>query len=269
MKLIAVDLDGTLLGGTSGRYGFKPSGVEALRRAAARQIRIAIVTGRDMTFILKLLEREGIEPEQEGWPHVIISEERLIHFLDSQGKYAAETEWNDEVERVERSHFVDVISGISALLEGKLLQIDAASKRCEEEKEAGRGFVEVLFSSADTARAGEAVMADWLQRSGLPYYAVRNVAGVCVRHLTVGKGPVLVQACRMLGVPPEQALVIGDSCNDLSMLDGGFGFIAAAPGNAEEEVKARLQSAHGYLAAGSYGDGVAESICRVLGGPPK
>ncbi|WP_028550810.1 HAD family hydrolase [Paenibacillus sp. UNC451MF] len=264
MKLIAVDLDGTLLGGTVGRYGFKSSGVEALRQAAAQQMHVAIVTGRDLPFILELLHREGIVPEKEGWPQVIVSEERLIHLLDDEGKYKPETEWNEEVERIERSHFADIMPGVSALLEGKLSQIDAASRRCEEAKEAGRGFVEVLFSSADTARAGETVIADWLLQSKLPYYTVRNVAGVCVRHSTVGKGPVLAQACQTLGIPTEEALVIGDSCNDLSMLDGGFGFRAAAPGNAEEEVKARIHPTRGYLAAGTFGDGVAEAVYHVF-----
>ncbi|MFE5321143.1 HAD family hydrolase [Paenibacillus sp. NPDC056579] len=265
MRLIAVDLDGTLLGGTSDKYGFLPAGVDALRQAVGRSKLAAIVTGRDLPFILELLRREGIVPEQEGWPQLIISEERLIHYLDEHGDYVPETEWNEAVERAERSRFADIVPAVASLLEGKLAEVDAASRRCEGAKEEARGFVEVLFSNADSARAGEAVLADWLRQSGLPYYTVRNVAGVSIRHSTVGKGPVLFRACQMLQVPPGEALVIGDSCNDLSMLDGGFGFKAAVPGNAEEEVKARIRPPQGYIAAGRYGDGVAEAILYHIG----
>ncbi|MCS7464215.1 Cof-type HAD-IIB family hydrolase [Paenibacillus doosanensis] len=264
MKLIAVDLDGTLLGGTSGRYGLLPAGVEALRRAAGQGKTIAVATGRELPFILGLLEREGIVPEREGWPQLIISEERFIHRLNGQGEYAPEAEWNEAIERAEREHFGAVIAGVAALLEGELASVDAASRRCESGKEEARGFVEVLFTHADAARAGEAVIADWLAQSGLPYSAVRNVAGVAIRRLGAGKGPVLARACELLRIAPEQALAIGDSCNDLSMLDGGHGFAAAAPGNAEEEVKARLRASRGYIAAGNCGNGVAEAVYAML-----
>lgn len=263
MKLIAVDLDGTLLGGTTGKYGFMAAGVEALRQAVSNQVQIGIATGRDMPFILELLKREGIVPADEGWPHVIVSEERFIHYIDENGHYTPDHKWNEAAEQAERAHFRTIVPGVSAMLMGELSRIDAASRRVAGDKEEIRGFVEVLFSNADTARLGEAAIAEWLLQSNLPYCAVRNVAGIAIRHTTVGKGPVLLEACRTLRIDPAEALVIGDSCNDLSMLDGGFGF-AAVPANADDEVKTRVRPNGGYIATGSYGEGVAEAVYHFV-----
>ncbi|WP_158606756.1 HAD family hydrolase [Paenibacillus ginsengarvi] len=94
---------------------------------------------------------------------------------------------------------------------------------------------------------------------------MRNVACIAVRHESIGKGPVLHEVCRAFGITPGEVLVIGDSCNDLSMLDGGFGFAAAVPGNAEDEVKARVKAIGGYIAQDGYGDGVAEAVRRGFG----
>jgi hydroxymethylpyrimidine pyrophosphatase-like HAD family hydrolase len=120
LSLVAVDLDGTLLGGTSGRYGFLPAGVEALRQAVRKHSLVGIATGRDLPFILELLRREGIAPEKEGWPHVIIAEERYIYYLGKDGGYRPAADWNESIYQAELSQFRAIVHGVSALLSGDI-----------------------------------------------------------------------------------------------------------------------------------------------------
>lgn len=263
IRLIATDLDGTLLGGTSGRYGFLPEGVAALQGAAGRGIQIAIVTGRDLPYIEQLLHREGVHPEQVGWPQVIIAEERLVFNLDGAG-YRPSQPWNDDILAAERSRFVTIQDEVARLLEGPLAEADPTAQRIELDKEVERGFVEVRFDDAAAARRGQEVLERWLNAAELPYWAVRNVAGVAVRHRMVGKGAVLNQVVASMGIAAAEVLALGDSTNDLCMLDGRYGFRGAAPGNAEDEVRQAVTDAGGYVAAGRCGAGVAEAVNWAL-----
>jgi HAD superfamily hydrolase (TIGR01484 family) len=261
--MIGVDLDGTMLGGTAGRYGFLPAGIDALRFfVKEHQGQVAIVTGRDIASIEKLLEMEGIGAE-EGWPHVIIAEERYIYHLHERS-YIAEEKWNRSIHETERKHFEDIRRGVNELLADQLAQLTPGSRRVEGEVEEQRGYVELLFTSPEAARRGEAVALEWLRRHQLPYTTIRNVKGVSVRHRDVGKGQLLRKVCETLDIPPSCVLAVGDSANDLSMLDGSNGFLSAAPGNADMEVQAAVRQSGGYIANGTCGDGVAEAVYHFL-----
>ena len=71
----------------------------------------------------------------------------------------------------------------------------------------------------------------------------------------VDKGSGLVLACRVLGIPPENVLAIGDSENDWALLRAAG--VSVAMANATPETKALAQ----YItAADNDHDGVAEAI---------
>ena len=78
--------------------------------------------------------------------------------------------------------------------------------------------------------------------------------------LDAGKGQSLERVRREEGLPPQEILAIGDSQNDLSMLDGRFGFRAATPANGEEIVKEAVRRNGGYVAS----QPVARGTCEVL-----
>jgi Cof subfamily protein (haloacid dehalogenase superfamily) len=77
---------------------------------------------------------------------------------------------------------------------------------------------------------------------------------------SVSKGSALSILARYLGVRRDEVLAIGDSENDVPMLE--FAGIGVAVRNAREEVK----QAADYVAHGESGDGVVEAVSRfVLG----
>ncbi|MEM2791397.1 MAG: HAD hydrolase family protein, partial [Thermofilaceae archaeon] len=80
-----------------------------------------------------------------------------------------------------------------------------------------------------------------------------------ILHKSAGKGPTLLTLLKVLGIPEGAALCIGDAPNDLSMLDGSYGFMVAAVGNAEE-VKEAVRRAGGYVASRPRGEGVLEVL---------
>lgn len=74
------------------------------------------------------------------------------------------------------------------------------------------------------------------------------------------KGRALAKLGDMLKIPKEEIIAIGDSFNDISMID--YAGLGVAMGNAPEEVKSYAQ----YIARGNDEDGVADVVERfVLG----
>jgi hydroxymethylpyrimidine pyrophosphatase-like HAD family hydrolase len=60
-------------------------------------------------------------------------------------------------------------------------------------------------------------------------------------------------------------MAIGDSINDLDMLNGEHGFFPVAVANAEIEVKEAVKKAGGMVTKSPASDGVAEAIEWALG----
>jgi hypothetical protein len=181
-----------------------------------------------------------------------------------QRRFVPDEEWNEWIFSQEGASFDKIVSGVTELLAGPLAKLDPECYRVQGDIELGRKFVELKFSSSESAIRAEPYVADWLRRRGLPYEPLRNVAGIAIRHEQVGKGELLLKACSRLGVAPGRVLAIGDSTNDLSMVDGRFGFIGGAPGNAESGIKIKVLAGGGYVADSGYGDGVAEIVSRAM-----
>jgi len=258
-----MDLDGTLLGGTEGYYGIREEALAALHTAHGRGVQLGIVTGRELEFILNLLERHGIQPATAGFPSVIIAEERRIFTLEG-GEYRPDSAWNDPLVTTERSYY-ELVSGIVArLIETELRHIDPTVRRIAEVEER-RGFVEMVFHSRDAAIECGKVLARALEGAAPEIVPVRNGRGIALRHVRAAKGTVLRHYADTAGIPPEQVLAVGDSENDRTMLDGRYGFQAATVSNADEAIRRLLEERGGYIAEGAYGAGVAEVIYRALG----
>ena len=75
-----------------------------------------------------------------------------------------------------------------------------------------------------------------------------------IKSREVNKGTGLIKVAEMMGIEPKDFVAIGDSVNDVEMLEvAGFGI---AVGNGDSE----LRSVADYTAASPYGAGAAEGI---------
>ncbi|MCL6635607.1 MAG: Cof-type HAD-IIB family hydrolase [Peptococcaceae bacterium] len=77
-------------------------------------------------------------------------------------------------------------------------------------------------------------------------------------HLEATKGHALAALAAAFGVPREAVLAVGDSYNDLEMLE--FAGLGVAVANAREEVKRKA----GYVTKASYGEGVVEALNKFV-----
>jgi hypothetical protein len=77
-------------------------------------------------------------------------------------------------------------------------------------------------------------------------------------HPFATKGAALKFLARRLGVPREAIMAVGDSFNDIEML--AYAGLGVAVANGREEVKKRAD----YVTGASYGDGVVEALERFV-----
>ena len=77
MKLVALDLDGTLLnrGGT-----IAEETLSEMHRLYQKGVYIAIATGRPYKDTIRFLTDNGLHPE-DGYPYALVCNEREIYFL--------------------------------------------------------------------------------------------------------------------------------------------------------------------------------------------
>lgn len=251
VKLIALDLDGTLI---------NPGGMISgqtkayLYHLADSGRWIAIVTGRPYADVLALMQQNELPPSI-GFPHYLICEERDVYTL-AAGRYESWEPRNSQLLAAEKALLPQSRRIAERLAEEYGLGFYVNNIVYQEK----RGFVELVFLNRDEARAGLEKAAAWAAEAGLT--AIRNNRGLAFRHNNVGKLPALVELVGHLKVRPEEVLVMGDSHNDLGMLTAGFA--AATTANADEEIKAAVLEAGGYVSSQRASDGVAEVLQRVF-----
>lgn len=259
-QMIAMDLDGTIL---EGGELIRAELILALKSLAARGIHCVTATGRPYLFQEELV---GIY-QAEGYGvffDALIADEREI-FLRDGDAFVPHKPWNDVV----RERWTHLFDGAMAMIEEARVEAVARGWKVDylfpAEVAFERGLPTLMFETAKDAAAIEAWTQEQIRDRKLPYASNRNVRIVQVFDAQAGKGPVLNELARVMGVPNNQVLAIGDSTNDYSMLDGGFGFQCATLDNAEDELKFIVRNNGGYVASKAAGLGVVETIEHLAG----
>lgn len=249
MKLIAFDLDGTLLN----RDGtISQETITQMSRLVERGCLMAIATGRPLRGTLDALVPNGLGPAK-GFPQILICNEREIYYLEN-GAYRPESPWNEHIYETELS--------LLELSRQVLTQV-ALDKRIEflvnnPYMQRDRGFVEIFFGSREQAEAAFPIFVEALD--GQPLKPVRNNRLIAFRSREIGKGKMLKRVAEKLGLKADEVLAIGDSHNDLSMLEQ---FQAATTDNADDEIKNVVKAKNGTIAGAACSLGVAEILERI------
>jgi len=89
---------------------------------------------------------------------------------------------------------------------------------------------------------------------------------VDARPVPFTKGLALAELAQSLGVPRERVLAIGNGYNDMSMLDGTVAGMTGCPANSEAEVMQTVQRSRGHIASTSALAGVLEVIDAFTAG---
>jgi Cof subfamily protein (haloacid dehalogenase superfamily) len=252
IKLLAIDIDGTLL---DSRGQAPQANIDALEAAAARGVRIAIVTGRSFRFALPAVESipdpltlivyNGAIARMRSGETLI---RRLLPRQSAHEVLAATLEWRDgallQFDRAARQLVYDRMDWTHPnrirfhQKNAELLEEVAALEDALHEDPiqiAYNGSVAAM--RALVARLESAGVASALSVS-LTEYDHRDFALVDVCASDTTKGSTLARLAELYGVNRSEVMAVGDNFNDRDMLAwAGTGIVM---GNAAAEMKRGL-----------------------------
>lgn len=230
--ILATDLDGTFLGGTTAARRSFYDWIEDNRR----RVTLVFVTGRDLPFISQLIE-DGVPR-----PDMVIGDvgTTIVHGHDFSPVSAVQDWvaglWQDAGDRV-RAMLADE--------PGLTLQPTPFERRVSY-------YYEPETLKPDTVAKIEAAGFDCIT-SADTYLDVLPPG--------VAKGPTLLRLTAAMGWPQERVLVAGDTMNDLSLFETGLKGVAV--GNSEPRLVAELpRFANTYHANGQGCAGIREAIAH-------
>lgn len=272
IRLIAMDLDGTAL--QKDRCTFSPRLHAALEEAHARGIRILPVTGRQFGLLPPVFEQKrtwmdlavvingaqirdlntgdysyrlDIDPQALRELLALAEEYRLpIEFsIDStlhltQESYDLQLPWPDLIFHRDTilAHHGKIVSSLVPLCDRRIEKVNLLCIPTE-------------LRETVAARLGTvSVSAVWSSASCME-----------ITHPNATKGQTLAIVCRQLGIPMKSVMALGDSGNDITMLQqAGLGI---AMGNAPDFVKQAADTCTDHYDA----DGAAKAIEQYILNP--
>lgn len=260
MSLIAIDMDGTLL---NHQNEISEENIKAIRDAQEKGIEVVISTGRAYFDVRKICDKAGISTIVIGTNGATIhakDEQRISATTIEREHVQSILQWLDErayyyevftdtaiyTPRQVREHFYHEIQTL------KRADLDADMKEVVEEAERqfdqfGYVFVEnyqdilqqeedvynILVCSFDKEKLEEG----WKQFEAFDALTVASSAhhNIEITSKNTSKGIALEKLAALINRSLDQAMAIGDSNNDLSMLQKVK--YSVAMGNAKDEVK--------------------------------
>ncbi|VBB05469.1 cof protein [Lucifera butyrica] len=259
IRLIAVDLDDTLL---NAAVGISPHTQDVIRQAVAKGIAVTVATGRMHCSALPYAQQLGLDVplityngamirrslSGETLLHVPIEQEiarEVLSLFRSRGWYI-QTYTQDKLYVAEinaKARYYENLAGVKAIPVGDELytmsELPTKMLAMAEPEEISRiqHVMQGLFGDRLSMATSK------------PNYLEMVAPGV-------NKGKSLAFLAAMLNIPREEVMAIGDSHNDLDMIQyAGWG---VAMGNAADKVKAAAR----LVTRSNEEDGVAEAIER-------
>lgn len=284
IKVIASDMDGTLLGDD---HKPAPETLAAVQRACDSGIRFMIATGRnfpgamaelkDCGLVCDYIVSSGAEvrnPRQQVVAVHPISMELCRTIYEEIKDYPISvtfcTDGNDykigTPEEIEESLMLQMHLFFSDLPREELVQTETYQRIIRstktvsdmDELEAAKVPIYKLFLySEDKGMLGE--LKQRLEQNKEIAVASSFPTNLEITDVKAQKGPVLKEYIESLGYTMDEVMALGDSLNDLSMIEMDFG-ATVAMANAEPEVK----DAAKYITKSNTEFGVAYDIDRLL-----
>ena len=260
IKLIALDLDGTLLNSS---LRLSEGNGEAVRRALDRGVKIVLATSRWFGLARRTADHLGIDTPLVCSNGALVrrpSDGREILHLRLDQEVAREvTALGDErgwemFTTIEDATFMRTRPGvIPERLPGGL----RISERQAEEVTRGQPTAVLVFGQEAVDEISQRLLPTYDGRAkfslnrppNLPHYVV-------LTHPDADKGSALETVCRQMDIPLTDVMAMGDSESDLAMLRlAGLGI---AMDNSPDEVKRAAL----HIAPANDADGVAWAIDR-------
>jgi HAD superfamily hydrolase (TIGR01484 family) len=256
IELLSTDFDGTFFA----EFENPPVPVELqqliadLQRAGGKWV---INTGRDLSSLMETLGRAHLPIK----PDFVVVVEREI-YVHQQTDYRGLVEWNDACTAAHEELFVEVRRALPRLTDWIHEHFTATIY-----EDPYSPFCLIAESPRDAESIHNFLEAFCREVPNLT--VMRNDIYARFSHVAYNKGTALSEIGRRLGIPADRTLAAGDHLNDLPMLELAFARWLVAPGNAVDEVKAKIRSLNGYVSQLPHGHGVADGLKFALGSAEK
>lgn len=246
IQLICMDLDGTAL--SADRKTFSPRLIAALEAAHQKGIAIAPVTGRQFGLLPPAVTGHPV------WENLVvtcngggiyrlgtgecllsrhISKDALEQLLDIAEKFRIPLEFsvNSRLHLTKESYDAQLPHEnlrfhVHTILARSGVIVDSLRPLCSKivEKAQLPWIPPEIGKAVEAALQEVAVSAVWSSASSME-----------ITHPDANKGMALASLCRLLNIPPENTMALGDSGNDEGMLRAAG--LGVAMGNAPEFIK--------------------------------
>ena len=272
IRLIALDIDGTLLGSN---WRVSEGNQAAIAEATRRGIEVALVTGRRYDFAIPvarqidapltmIVNNGALVRTQSGHTHVrhLLLRETALRVLEATRKWREGTAvvFDRPVTKqviLERINWEDLDKVPYYTRNKEFLAEVEPLESCLDDEDP----IQVMITGkvAPIREAESHLRAVGFTREfalAVTMYAEKDFAMIDVIHPMVTKGATLAEWAGLQGIQPHEILAIGDNHNDLEMLS--FAGTPVVMENSVPELKTR-----GWHVTGSNdNDGVAAAITR-------
>jgi HAD superfamily hydrolase (TIGR01484 family) len=247
--ILSFDFDGTLHDPSSDPPVPKAFFAVIHRLREERHAVWGINTGRSMAQMM-----EGfMESRFPFLPDWVVAREREIYFPNDFGRWLPHAAWNKRCEKEVHGLFKRV---------RKLL----ARIRREVEEHTGARWLEMDGEPAGLIATSEEEM-EWIVARIAPLVGSephlawqRNSIYMRFGHRDFQKGSSLAEIARLHGLSAAGCFAMGDSHNDVEMLDPLHAHMTACPANAVDEIQRKVSDSGGLVATGVHGEGVIEAL---------
>ena len=236
VKLIAIDMDGTLL---DSQKEIPAENIKAIQEAAAAGIKIVLCTGRPRSGILPHFEKLGL------------SEEEYIIMNNGCSTYETKSLSRSEMEELlqacedfpevalsftgEKTYYVvgDEVPELVAYDAGTVFT-EAKARSLEEIFAEGQVIFQAMYmADSEPLDAFQNAVQDRLDQSYSTVRSQEYIFEIMPQGATKASG--LKHLAEKLGIAPDQIMALGDAANDLEMLQ--FVGQSVAMGNASDDIK--------------------------------
>lgn len=267
IKLLALDMDGTLLNETK---EIPQAHIAALHKALAAGVKLVLCTGRPLVGVIPYFEKLGLNAENEyvivnngcsthqtkDWSLVdyqALNREDILYLADiAQQSPAQLTLFDEEHYFVVDEKPSDIVTHDASLVFTQPTEISLENAR--------DGTI-TMFQAMFLAEKEEldAFEEKWAEELNHRFNGVRSQP-VIYEALPLGtsKASALARLAEKLGIDPSEIMAMGDANNDIEMLE--FAGLGIAMGNASENVKAIAD----YVTDSNEENGVATAIHHFI-----
>lgn len=212
-----------------------------------------INTGRSLEHLMEGFVESGT-PYLPDW---VVAREREIYHPDTHGRWQSHDSWNRRCSRE--------VHGLFKRARKLLNHI-----RHEIEEHTGAQWMEWEGEPAGVISRTEEEMA-WIVERVTPLAAAepqlgwqRNSIYLRFGHRDFHKGSSLSEIARQHRLPAARCFAMGDSHNDLEMLDPLHAGMTACPANAVAEIREKVTVAGGLVTRRAHGHGAVEALCHFF-----